>query len=75
MVTLQDVQADLTRVKVNIGMKDLCHEADLRRRDRIVLLNLEVQLEPPPCVGGVWGPLDVASPVKEVVLDRVQEDV
>lgn len=75
MVTLQDVQADLTRVKVNIRMEDLCHEAHLRRRDRIVLLNLEVQLEPPARIGGIWGPLDVASPVEEVVLDRVQEDV
>lgn len=75
MLRLQYVQADFSSVEVNIRMKDLRDELDLRRRYRVILLDLEIEFEPPPFIGCVRRPLDVAQPVKEVVLNWLENEV
>jgi hypothetical protein len=60
---------------VNVWMENFCHKLNLRRRDGVILFNLEVELEPTFLIRGIWWPLNIAMPMKEVVIDRCQDYV
>ena len=65
---LKDIKADLSCLEVNVRMVTLGYHFDFGSLDRIVLTNLEVELEPAVLERRVrWSP-DISNPLVEVVL-------
>lgn len=60
---LEQVQANLASLEVDVGVEDLSDEVDLGRPQGVVLRHRDVQLKPSAFEGGVWWADDVRSPV------------
>ena len=56
-------------------MEDLSHELYFRRTDWVVLVDLEVQLEPTLFIRSLRGTSDHAMPMKQVVVDWLEQDI
>ena len=71
---LQDVEADLA-VRVDVAVVDRCRERYLRRLERVIRGNVNVQVKDAARVGRLVRTMEVPLPVEEVVADRARGTV
>ena len=71
----EDVEADLARREVDVRVETFGDHLDLGRLDGVILVDLEIQLEPTPTVGRVRGPSHQPPPHIEVIVDWSEEDI
>mmetsp|Transcript_10297 Transcript_10297/g.23231 ORF Transcript_10297/g.23231 Transcript_10297/m.23231 type:complete len:230 (+) Transcript_10297:27-716(+) len=74
-VGLEDVEAELPRAEVHVGMENLGDEGHLRWRHRVVCRATDVELVPCTLVGRVLGPLHKGLPILNGVPCHLQHNV
>ena len=67
---LQDVQADLPSLKMDVGMEALGQHLHLWRLDGVVLSDYKIKLEPALSEWRVWWSFDVANPLVKIIINR-----
>ena len=72
---LQNVQADLPSLKMNVGVEALGKHLHLGRLDGVVLSDYKIELKPTLGEWRIWWSFDVANPLVKIVINRRKQDV